>query len=255
MWHLAFSNFWLYQRKIIWLFFTPELLTASCFNLEGFTKIYYILSPFEENGDSSQWQKLLKIGRAWLWTSPGKWVFRLKRFFFLLHSLVCMILYLFMSWVAESLRGSSHQNCKCALEPGLECTTVFILISPPWAPCPLPGSVYPAEAHATLVSQWLHWPSKAAGSGHWQCVTVSGSQATQAKASKTSSTEPLIAISDTSLRRESSKQSTPHSRKWWPDMWPQRFVFFFFLNPLCHFSTVWAHRSSPVNLRDRKSVV
>lgn len=114
MWHLAFSNFWLYQRKIIWLFFTPELLTASCFNLEGFTKIYYILSPFEENGDSSQWQKLLKIGRAWLWTSPGKWVFRLKRFFFSfaqpgLYDFI--FVYELSCWVPSRLLPSELQMC------------------------------------------------------------------------------------------------------------------------------------------------
>lgn len=95
--------------------------------------------------------------------------------------------------------------------------------------------VYPDRMHSTLLSRWWHWASEAAVTCREPCVTTSEVKPHKLEPRKASSTEPLIAILDTALGQELSKQSTSHSHKWHPDMWPQR--YFFFLNPLCHFST------------------
>lgn len=172
----------------------------------------------------------MKICRAWLWLSPGKWVFRLKRFFvffFFAPPGLCDFVF-----VADSLPGSSRH----ALEWGSRCANVIYFTIMSLGSLPTTGCIQiectPPYSHSGDTGL-LKLLSLAVNHVWWHLEV----NPHKLKPCKASSTEPLIAILDTALGQELSKQSTSHSHKWHPDMWPRRFFFFFFLNPLCHFST------------------
>lgn len=152
----------------------------------------------------------MKICRAWLWLSPGKWVFRLKSFlffcFFFLHRLVCVIF--------QTCFRMGIKVCKC----------IYFTITSLWS-LPTSGCIQieytPPYSHSgdTGLLKLL----SLAVNHVWRHLEV---KPHKLKPRKASSTEPRIGISDTALGQELSKQSTSHSHKWHPDMWPQRYFFF-----------------------------
>lgn len=167
----------------------------------------------------------MKICRAWLGLSPGKWVFRLKSFFvffvfFFAPPGLCDFVF-----VADSLPGSSRQNSKHALEWGSRCANVIYFTITSLGTLPTSGCIRiectPPYSHGgdTGLLKLL----SLAVNHVWRHLEVKPHKLEPRKAS---STEPLIAILDTALGQELSKQSTSHSHKWHPDMWPQGYFFF-----------------------------